>query len=259
MNGLFDQDRAFWRFINKTADLVILNVITFLLSMPIITIGPAYTALYYSTVKTLKKGRGYPVKNYFHSFKQNLFQGTVVWMILLIGFLSSSLLAYVNYKASTAGGMAQFLFWLGIVIALMFFCMMLFAFPVLSRFDFSTKTLLSFTYLIMIRYFTYTLGILFIAGVCIFAGYLFLPLVVIILPGLFVYTSSSMIERIFKVYMPKFEAVSGNSSENTEECGDEIHYLGSNNKENYDNVINSSDDSGEENTKEEKKDQWYYE
>lgn len=254
MGGLFNQDRAFWRFLNKFADLVILNVITFLLSLPIITIGAAYTALYYSTVKTLKKGRGYPVKNYFHSFKQNLFQGTVVWMILLIGFLSAALVAYVNYKASAQGGVAQFIFWLGVIIAFMFFCMMLYAFPVLSRFDFKTKTLLSFTYLIAVRYFTYTLGIVIIAGACILAGYLFIPLVVIILPGLFVFSSSSMIEKIFRVYMPKFEAV---NEEEEKKDDEEMHYLGAANKDNYDNAMESSEEE-EDKVEEHKKDQWYY-
>lgn len=234
MSSLFNQDRGFWRFLNKASDIVILNFITVLLSLPIFTIGPAYTALYYTTVKTVKKGRGYLIKNYFHSFTQNLFQGTLAWMILLVCFLSSAYMVYINYKPAVAGGMPQLLFWLGLLICLMILCTMIYCFPVLSRFDFSTKVLLSFSYILSFRYFTYTLGILCVLAIVGFIGYFIPPLAIICLPALFVYGISSMIERIFRVYMPKVEA---NNAENSEEDGDSTPVVDENG--NY-------------------KDQWYY-
>lgn len=245
MSSLFDQERPFWRFLNRASDIVIINVITVLLCLPIVTAGAAYTALYYTTVKTVKKGRGYLLKNYFHSFSENFFQATVSWMFLLTLFVSSLYLAYVNYKPAVSGGMPQFIFWISFLVCFMLFCTVMYCFPVLSRFVFNTKTLISFSYIIAVRYFTYTLGLVVLAGLFILVGYFIPPLIFICLPATFVYMASGMIEKIFRVYMRKFEEDLVNTGSDDDENG------------NTEKIEDSEDSTDVED--EPRKDQWYYE
>ena len=49
LKGLFDMDNPFWRFMSLVADLIILNLLFVLCSIPIITIGASTTALYTET------------------------------------------------------------------------------------------------------------------------------------------------------------------------------------------------------------------
>ena len=64
-------------------DLMVLNVLTVLLSLPIVTIGAATTALY-DAVWRLKHNRGSMLKDYWRTFCGNLKQATVIWLFLLL-------------------------------------------------------------------------------------------------------------------------------------------------------------------------------
>lgn len=79
-----DRDKlkaSFGRFMRAMADLLILNVLTLLCSLPVITIGPVLCALF--TV-TLKIARDEPVKTvheFFTAIKKNFFQGMILGAI----------------------------------------------------------------------------------------------------------------------------------------------------------------------------------
>ena len=46
LSGFFNYDNPVWRFIGKFGDLIILNVLWFVCSIPIFTIGASTTAVY---------------------------------------------------------------------------------------------------------------------------------------------------------------------------------------------------------------------
>ena len=76
MGNLFNMDNAFFSFISKVCDIMILSTVWILLCIPIITIGPASTALYYAVVKVVRRERGYLLREFFRSFKMNFKRGT---------------------------------------------------------------------------------------------------------------------------------------------------------------------------------------
>lgn len=249
MGSLFDQDRAFWRFINKATDLVILNVMFVLCCLPIITIGPAYTALYYTIMKTVRKGRGYLFKNFLHSFKQNFVQGSTIWMIMLIIASLLGMTIISLWDSATSGGIAQFGLWTAIIIAFFLVLLFIYIFPVLSRFEFKLGNLFAFSYLIAVRYFAHSVLLAIILAATVLGCVLSIPLFVIILPAAYIYIASTIIEKIFAVYMPKFEAPQDASPEHTDGelwvSGDEADAKGSEGKA--------------ESEEKPYKDQWYYE
>jgi uncharacterized membrane protein YesL len=252
MGSLFDQDRAFWRFLNKFSDIVILNVVFIICCIPIVTIGPAYTALYYTLVKTVRKGRGYAIKNFLHSFKQNLFQGITAWMLCLVGLCGCGVWIYLLWVNSENGGSAQIGFWLLIIIAVIFLAMVIYLFPILSRFEMSLKNLFVFAYIMTIRFPINSIALLLLLAIFLAAAYLCIPLLVIILPALYVFIASFIIEKIFKVYMPKFEARIEPEAVQNDANDDELKYLGAAAEKNAENLSD-----GDEEKK--FKDQWYYE
>ena len=86
MNQLFNIDNPVMQFISKIFDLVILNLIFILFSIPVITMGASLCGMYYVSLKIVRGEDPYIWKNFFKAFRQNFKQGTLVWILLLLIF-----------------------------------------------------------------------------------------------------------------------------------------------------------------------------
>ena len=82
--NIFKFDSPVMNFISKVTDMVILNVLCLVMSLPIVTFGAAYTAKYYVSMKIVKGEETTVFKPYFKSFKENFKQSTKAWFIMLI-------------------------------------------------------------------------------------------------------------------------------------------------------------------------------
>ena len=71
LQGLFNYDNPVWRFIGKLGDLILLNILWTICSIPIFTIGASTTAVYYVTLKLVRDEDSSTIKGFFHSFKSN--------------------------------------------------------------------------------------------------------------------------------------------------------------------------------------------
>ena len=68
MSGFFNLDNPFFSIMGKIFDMMVISVVYILICIPIITIGPATTALYYVVVKLIRRERGYVFSEFFKSF-----------------------------------------------------------------------------------------------------------------------------------------------------------------------------------------------
>ena len=84
MGRIFSLDSPLFSFLNKVADLILLNILTMICCLPIITIGASMTALHYVVLKMVRDEESYIVRSYFKSFRQNFKQATIIWLILLL-------------------------------------------------------------------------------------------------------------------------------------------------------------------------------
>ena len=84
MGKFFNLDSPLMSGLSKLADLIWLNILAFICSIPIITIGASMTALNYVALKMVRDEEGYVTKAYFKSFKQNFKQATIIWLIMLL-------------------------------------------------------------------------------------------------------------------------------------------------------------------------------
>ena len=78
--SIFEEGSPFQGFLNKVTDLLILNLVTLLLCLPVITAGAALTAMHYVLLKMVRGEEGYIVKSFFRAFKREFRQATVMWV-----------------------------------------------------------------------------------------------------------------------------------------------------------------------------------
>lgn len=62
---IFNADNKFFGFMGKAADLIILNILFVVCSLPIVTIGASVTAMYYVTLKMIKNEESYISRSFF--------------------------------------------------------------------------------------------------------------------------------------------------------------------------------------------------
>ena len=74
---MFKLDSPLMNFLNKLCDIMILNILVLVFSLPIFTIGAAVTAGYYMSFKMVKNEENYIVKGFWKAFKENFRQSTV--------------------------------------------------------------------------------------------------------------------------------------------------------------------------------------
>ncbi|MBO5999901.1 MAG: YesL family protein, partial [Lachnospiraceae bacterium] len=71
MGNLFSMDSPLMKVLSRVADLLILNLLTVVCCIPVITAGAAFSAMYYVLLKMVRGEEGYIVKQYFKAFKEN--------------------------------------------------------------------------------------------------------------------------------------------------------------------------------------------
>lgn len=80
MSNFFNMDNGLFRALGKLADLMLLNILFLVCSLPIFTIGASFTAMYYVTLKLAENEEGYTPGAFLKSFKQNFKQATIIWL-----------------------------------------------------------------------------------------------------------------------------------------------------------------------------------
>lgn len=81
--SIFRLDSPLMRGLTKLADLMLLNILAVVCSIPIVTLGASASALYYA-IGHLQEDEGSPTRDFFHAFRQNFKQATIIWLILAV-------------------------------------------------------------------------------------------------------------------------------------------------------------------------------
>ena len=81
---LFDIDGPVMRGLSLISDLVMLNLITLLFCLPIITAGASLTSMHAMVMKFHVGENGHIFKNFWKEFKGNFKKSTVIWIFVLI-------------------------------------------------------------------------------------------------------------------------------------------------------------------------------
>ena len=135
LQGIFNYHNPVWRFIGKLGDLMILNILWVICSIPIFTMGASTTAVYYVTMKLVRGDDGYTLRNYFKSFKENFKQATVIWLLMLLtGFILGFDL-YFFLRVLTSNSVFRTVFTAAIgALSMIWLCIFSYVFPLQCRF-----------------------------------------------------------------------------------------------------------------------------
>ena len=198
MDRFFNMDNKFFTFMSRVADLIILNILCIVCCIPIVTIGPSISAMFYVTMKMVRNEESYIVRGFFKSFKQNLKQGIVINLIMLA---AAVLLAIdISICRGTAGS-------LGKVLLVIF----MYIYPVLAKFYNTIKNTFTNAFLMSIRHLPYTALMILISAAPALAFFIpsaqlqstvILLLVLLGFSGI-AYINSHFFVKIFDKYIPE--------------------------------------------------------
>jgi len=201
--NIFSETSVLGRFLNWAADIVFLNILWLICSVPIVTIGASTTALYYSLMKRQRRDEGYVHTNFFHSFKENFKQSTIIWLILIvIGLIIGLDLRIGMYSTLPIGKVMIFT---SALLLIPYVLILLYVFPVLAKFENNIATTMKNSLLMSVAHFGYTLLILLFLSLFILFGYFstaFLGVIFLCGPSLFVYLASNVFIMVFRKYLP---------------------------------------------------------
>lgn len=133
MGKIFDLDSPVMTFLSKMADLIILNFVTIICCIPIITIGASVTAMHYVALKIVRNEECYILRAFFKSFKQNFKQATLMWLIMCV-FIVIYVLDFCVLRFSTVA-LPDWLRVLLLAVGVVAVFATMHAFPLLAKFE----------------------------------------------------------------------------------------------------------------------------
>lgn len=85
-SGMFNYDNAFWRFMGRIGDFILLSILFLLCSIPVFTFGAALCAVYSVVFSIIEMRDSGIVKGYIKGIKQNFKHGIILSVIFIILF-----------------------------------------------------------------------------------------------------------------------------------------------------------------------------
>lgn len=209
MSKLFRMDSPLMRFLTKVADLMVLNILFCVTSIPLITIGASWTALYSVTLKMVRDEEGSVSRSYFRSFRQNFRQATLLWLGVLV--VLALLALDIRVLNGMAGGTAPGLLRVGVeILALLGIMVLQYLFPSLARFEASLADTLKNACMMALAHLPKTalmtaavvgaVWITLINNATIAVGLMVWPLIGF---ALMAFGNSGILRKIFDNYVPK--------------------------------------------------------
>ena len=154
---IFSYDSKFSQWMLRFCYSCWLNLLWFVCSLPVVTLGAASTALYYVTLKLARGEEGNVTAMFFQAFRRDFKQATGMWLILLGAGLFLGADGYILYHLRlTAQGPAAVMWTvlLAVIIAaaVMYVIVLLYAFPLLASVSNTVKAMLKNAFLIGTHY-----------------------------------------------------------------------------------------------------------
>ena len=127
MKKLFDMDNPLMRALSTAADLLVLNLLTLLCCLPLVTLGPSLTALADGCFRVAQEEGDTVAGDFLRAFRQSL-RGSFPFGLFL---LCAAALLYLDYLAAAA--YIPIMRYTAAALAVLLLALALYAFPLLAR------------------------------------------------------------------------------------------------------------------------------
>jgi len=192
------------RFLERVFDLIVLNLMTILLCIPLVTAGAAMTALH-KTMFDIREQKGRTVVGYWQTFRSEFRPALALGLICAI-----ALAAYVGYLILLYPKLAAESAWAWIIVSavgILFFFPMTFVFPLFARYQNTVKKTILNAFFLSLRHLLTTLVVLamqFLPVALILLLPAYTPIIILLwlffglsLPA---YLASGLFLRVFAAY-----------------------------------------------------------
>ena len=152
--------------INTLCNFIVLNLVFLITCIPVITIGTALSSLYYVTLKEARGEYGYLVRTYIKQFIRNLKYGTLAFLTLFVigNLLFFNIIFWNTLETIPSMIITGLLLVAGIVYVLIF----TYTFPLIGRFENTTRQTLKNAFAIALSNVKATLALILIDMITIF-------------------------------------------------------------------------------------------
>lgn len=201
MRNFFNPDNMVFRFMGRLSDLMILNFLWIICSIPIFTIGASTTALYSVTLELAKENEDYIIKSFFKSFKKNFKNSTLLWLCIL----GISILLTVNCIFWPRFNSFLSYFVMAFVMFFIFLLLIIspYIFVILSISKLSIKHIIKKSFLLSMKHLPYSFVITLLGIVFLIASIMF-PFVIILMLLIGFALESYISAYIFNVVLNKY-------------------------------------------------------
>lgn len=198
---MFKLDSPLMNFLNKVADIMILNVMFMIFSIPVFTIGASFSAAYYMGFKMVKNEETYIMKGFWKAFKENFKQATAMWLIVLVILC----VLMVDYRIIAYSGI-EFAQWIQIAmvtVTMVLLMGLVFVFPLQARFVNPIKNTIKNAFLMALSHLPTAFVLVVIYALPVVVFYFvpqILPVLILMSFGVVIYAKSFLLLRVFKKY-----------------------------------------------------------
>lgn len=192
------------QFLSGLFDLMVLNFITLILCVPIVTAVPAIIALHYMTLRMVRGEQTYLLGPYFKSFKSNFIQGFLIGLIFIVG----GAIFAIDIRGMLIGDLARLSIIMRIMmISVMIVIVLLFSWviPLQSHFVNALPATFNNSIFLAIANFPRTLGmtaVWVVPVVIAVASYTLWPIVILFGLSIPAYLSAMLYSPVFRRFEP---------------------------------------------------------
>lgn len=199
MGGLFSMDGIIYKVGTLIFDVFFLNLLWFIFSIPIFTMGASTTALFYVCGKKVRGEDGYIFRDFWKSFKMNFKQSTLTWLIIL----AAAVILIIDFRnIHLMGNFANYFLIVLFVIGFEIFITSLYTFPVLSKFYIKTTNLIKTSFFMANKHLLTTILCVGLIALDIFIFFYF-SFFMFFMVAAYAYVASFLFQRVFAKYAPE--------------------------------------------------------
>ena len=152
LKRVFDADNPLMRALAIAADLLLLNLLALLCSLPALTLGAALSALCDQVQRIVRGDETYVVRGFFRAFRSNLLKGAALGLV----FLACGVLVWLDYRLALA--LVPAMRFAAAAVGILVLALALYAFPLQARFENSLGGTLKNAATLAVAYFPRTAG-----------------------------------------------------------------------------------------------------
>ena len=198
-------DNVITRALSKICDMICLNVLWVICSIPIVTIGASTTALYTVMLKMVRNEEGYIFRGFFKAFKENFKQSTIIWLIVA----ALGVVWWIDYRVSglMGQGISDVFRIIFLLLGFLLLSVIIYVFPLTARYENSISATFKNAIILTVAKLPYTFIMVAVLVIAVLASLwntmmlmMALPLWFIFGVSLIAWVNSYLLRRVFTVF-----------------------------------------------------------